>query len=282
MESIKRRQLAITYYNLEGSNLEMFCTHILLLIAVTSVTNSRAAVLGSDANHNNCTDGTTPPYIEILRGRDGRDGRDGEPGPRGLTGPKGDLGEQGPPGPSSGGVTYVRWGRTTCPNTAGTELVYAGRAAGTHHNQGGGTSDYLCLPAEPQYLAYEPGVRGMSPIHGVEYETWPNQPLGDFDDHNVPCVICHSTLRESLLMIPACISCPVTWTLEYSGYLMTEYKGHAGRTSAECVDKDPETVPGEVANNNGGAFIHTEATCNGLQCPPYVAGKELTCAVCTK
>ena len=33
------------------------------------------------------------------------------------------MGEQGPPGPSSGGVTYVRWGRTTCPNTARTELV---------------------------------------------------------------------------------------------------------------------------------------------------------------
>ena len=164
----------------------MFCTHILLLIAVTSVTYSRAAVLGSDLNDNNSTDRTAPPYIEILRGRDGRDGRDGEPGPRGLpgrdgnTGPKGekgDMGEQGPPGPSSGGVTYIRWGRTTCPNTAGTELVYAGRAAGTHYNQKGGTNDYLCLPEEPQYLEYKPGVQGVSPIHGAEYQTSNYQPL---------------------------------------------------------------------------------------------------------
>ena len=83
-------------------------------------------------------------------------------------------------------------------------------------------------------------------------------------------------------MIPARISCPDTWTLEYSGYLMTENKASEGRTSAECVDKDPETVPGEVADTNGALFHFIEATCNGLECPPYVAEKELTCAVCTK
>ena len=58
-----------------------------------------------------------PPFIEVLRGRDGRDGRDGSPGPRGPTGRDGERGmkgDVGPPGPSSGGVTYVRWGRTTC------------------------------------------------------------------------------------------------------------------------------------------------------------------------
>ena len=76
----------------------------------------------------NTVDGATPPYVEILRGRDGRDGRDGEPGPRGLgkngeRGEKGDTGAQGSPGSRSGGVTYIRWGRTTCPDTEGTELV---------------------------------------------------------------------------------------------------------------------------------------------------------------
>ena len=268
---------------------------VLLLITATSVCFKIgwAAVVESSSiekRQNDDNEATAPPYIEILRGRDGRDGRDGEPGPRGLQGrdgkvgpqgEKGDMGEQGPPGPRTGGVTYVRWGRTTCPNTTGTELVYAGRAAGTYYSQKGGTNDYLCLPETPEYLAYKPGVQGDSPIHGAEYHTWDNRPLSHVNDHNVPCVICHSTLRQSILMIPARISCPNTWTLEYSGYLMTEYKSH-GRTSAECVDKDPETVPGEVANTNGALFHFTEATCNGLQCPPYDAEKELTCAVCSK
>ena len=79
-------------------------------------------------------------------------------------------------------------------------------------------------------------------------------------------------------MIPARVSCPDLWTLEYSGYLMTQGVSHH-RSSAVCVDKDPETVSGEI---NGVLFYNIEATCNGIECPPYVAEKELTCAIRTK
>ena len=78
-------------------------------------------------------------------------------------------------------------------------------------------------------------------------------------------------------MIPARISCPDTWTLEYSGYLMTERYNHVGRTSAIDKDKDPESVCGEMADDDGALFYHIEATCNGLRCLPNVAEKELTC-----
>ena len=63
---------------------------------------------------------------------------------------------------------------------------------------------------------------------------------------------------------------------------MTGYYNHAGRRSAECVDKDSESIPGSVANTNGALFLHIEATCNGIPCPPYDPQKELTCAICTK
>ena len=62
----------------------------------------------------------------------------------------------------SGGVEL-----RTCPNTTGTELVYAGRAAGSYYSQKGGTSDHLCLPEQPQYGAYGPGVHARAPIHGL-------------------------------------------------------------------------------------------------------------------
>ena len=84
--------------------------------------------------------GQTAPYLEILRGRDGDDGRDGSDGVPGRDGKDGEKGERGdpgiqgplgPPGPSNGGVVYTRWGRTTCPDTPGTELVYTGRAGET-------------------------------------------------------------------------------------------------------------------------------------------------------
>ena len=227
-----------------------------------------------------------PPYIELLQGRDGRDGRDGLAGPKGppgMRGEKGETGDQGAPGPSSGGVTYIRWGRTTCPNTPGTELVYSGRAAGTHYNTQGGTSDYLCLPDNPQYLDHCPGVQGNSPIHGAEYEPYQCslESLSQLYNHNVPCAVCVNCERNVLLTIPARISCPNSWTLEYNGYLMTEYHSHRRRATA-CVDSNPDVVRGEAANDNGAVFFFTEAVCNGIDCPPYDAEKELTCAVCTK
>ena len=103
-----------------------------------------------------------------LPGRDGRDGKDGETGEQGDAGAKG---PQGPPGPNVGGVVYTRWGRTTCPNTSGTELVYEGRAAGSYWNHKGGGANYLCMPEIPDYtLPFTPGVHGQGNIYGVEYE----------------------------------------------------------------------------------------------------------------
>ena len=82
-------------------------------------------------------------------------------------------------------------------------------------------------------------------------------------------------------MIPARVSCPASWTLEYSGYLMTEYINFH-RRSAACVDKDAEAIPGLDANTDGALFYQTEAVCVGIAYPPYDPAKELTCAVCTK
>ena len=233
------------------------------------------------------------PYIEVLHGRDGRDGlpgrdgrpgRDGPPGPRGHTGDRGPRGEQGPPGPSIGGVVYTRWGKTTCPNVTGTELVYTGRTAGSRwlQNTGGG-ANYLCMPENPDYLGYRPGVQGYSPVYGTEYQTENTGPLGHVHNHNAPCAVCYASTRVAVIKIPAKTQCPSTWTLEYSGYLMSAHATNEHyRTMFECVDKNPDSLPGSAANTDGTQFWHVEATCNGILCPPYDPQKELTCAVCTK
>ena len=84
-------------------------------------------------------------------------------------------------------------------------------------------------------------------------------------------------------MIPAKTQCPTNWTLEYDGYLASEGYTRAGRTMYECVDKAPESVPGlNVHSSPTALFYLVEPNCNGLSCPPYDAGKELTCAVCTR
>jgi len=223
------------------------------------------------------------PYIEVLRGRDGRDGRDGMPGPRGPQGQRGEVGStgpQGPPGPRSGGAVYTRWGKTSCPNVTGTELVYAGRAGGTLFSHRGGAANYLCMPDDPDYFAFIAGVQGSNPVYGAEYQSNPGT-YPAFHDHNVPCAVCHTSTRGAVTMIPAKTKCPSTWTLEYTGYLMSDdFAQHT--TMYECVDRNPDSVPASVANTNGALFYNVEASCNGMACPPYDPQKELTCAVCTK
>ena len=57
---------------------------------------------------------------------------------------------------------------------------------------------------------------------------------------------------------------------------------HNGRALFECVDDQPESVPGLNGGDTDNAlYYHVGATCNSLSCPPYDSEKELTCAVCT-
>ncbi len=184
----------------------------------------------------------------------------------------------------TGGLTYTRWGRTTCPRTPGTQLVYAGRVGGTFYNELGGGANYLCMPNNPDYILPQRTtgiVNGFAFVHGGEYQ----HPIRGTHNYNVPCAVCYTSTRETVLMIPAKAYCPSGWTREYYGYLMTEYGGvhhTSGRTMFECVDRNPEAVPGSYRNEDGVLFYHVEASCNGLPCPPYDQTKELNCAVCTR
>ncbi len=58
----------------------------------------------------------------------------------------------------------------------------------------------------------------------------------------------------------------------------------AGRHSTmfECIDENPDVIPGESASTDPAVLYHVEPVCNGLACPPYDTGMELTCVVCTK
>ena len=270
----------------------------------------RTAPTGNGVNSLNTS---SLPYIEVLRGRDGRDGRDGvsglrgpqgQKGQQGVSGPRGTQGKKGqqggagppgpqgqkgqqggagPPGPRNGGVVYTRWGKTTCPNVTGTELVYAGRTGGSWYGHTGGGANYLCMPSNPDYLQYRPGVQGHSYVYGTEYETQSGGPLSTTYQHNAPCAVCYASLRVAITMIPAKIQCPSTWTREYSGYLMSTLitRNHY-RTMFECVDRNPDTIAASALDTNGAVFYHVEANCNGMACPPYDPQKELTCIVCTK
>ena len=218
-----------------------------------------------------------PPGITGPRGPVGEKGSRGSPG---LTGPQG---EQGPQGPLTGGTVYTRWGRTTCPTDQGTELIYSGRAGGSQYHEHGGAADLLCLPDDPEYSICGSGVNGDSPLRGAGYRSSSGQPLNSNDRHNIPCAVCYTSIRDTLLMIPAKLTCPTDWTTEYTGYLMAAHYNHNGRTLFKCIDHQPESVPGlDGCDANNALYYHVEATCNSLSCPPYDAEKKVTCVICTR
>ncbi|XP_035672335.1 collagen alpha-3(IV) chain-like [Branchiostoma floridae] len=232
-----------------------------------------------------------PPGPRGVRGEPGEVGRPGKLGPRGLEGQKGERGAPGEKGSKgdegvSGGAVYVRWGRTSCEEGgAGTVTVYSGMAGGAWYNHKGGGSNYLCLPADPEWGWHKDGLQNSreSYMYGAEYQIGlagsPYDP-GTIHDRNVPCAVCHSPSRRAQLMIPARQTCPGGWTREYGGYLMTASHGHS-RTEFVCMDGEPEALPGGEGNEDGALFYVVEARCGSLPCPPYVEGRELTCVVCT-
>ncbi len=174
-----------------------------------------------------------------------------------------------------GGAIYTRWGRSFCPSTSGTELVYHGYAGKSLHNV-----DFLCMSQYPEYnptFHYRSGH--TSGIQGVEY-FHPTKMSAHL--HNAPCAVCRISARASVLMIPTNSTCPPSWTREYNGYLMIEH--HAtSKSESICVDKELEVLPGSAAQAAVRVDIsHVEGHCNSLPCPPYIDHKELNCAVCTK
>ena len=148
---------------------------------------------------------------------------------------------------------------------------------GSWHDHHGGGANYLCLSLNPIFDKTIPGNQGLSYIYGTEYQVG-----GNLHDHDAPCAVCHTELRGSHVMIPSRNICLSGWTLEYKGYLMSDYVGHKGRTQFICVDGDAEGTTGSHNNHDGALLYFAESHCGSLPCPPYATGKELTCAVCTK
>ena len=212
-------------------------------------------------------------------GLPGPQGRQGAQGADGLPGPQGEQGAQGPP---TGGAVYTRWGSTSCPSGQETELVYSGRAGGSHHHKHGGAANLLCLPNDPEYSTYN-GAYNWVPLRGAEYQADGGQPFHSVDDENMPCVVCYASTRDTVLMIPAKLTCPTHWTIEYTGYLMAGRENQNGRTLFECIDQQTESVPElNGGDGNNALYWHVEATCNSLSCPPYDTQKEVTCVVCSR
>ncbi|XP_062599242.1 uncharacterized protein LOC134260716 [Saccostrea cucullata] len=179
-------------------------------------------------------------------------------------------------------IVYTIWGKKMCPSKA--ILVYSGFAGGSHYTDKGAAVDPLCLPRDPEWGNYKSGTSGAGGyIYGAEYETnaFTNH-YAPFLDHDVPCAVCLVQNRSIVKVFPARKTCYMGWKLEYQGYLMAGHFNHKAGTTYTCVDKNPDTLQGGHANKDGYLFYFVEGRCGSLKCPPYVEGREIVCAVCSK
>lgn len=76
-------------------------------------------------------------------------------------------------------------------------------------------------------------------------------------------------------------TCPNNWQLEYRGYIMAGNHGDKHPSEFICVDERPQVVPGTHGEQKGGFLHMVETQCASLLCEPFVAGRELQCAVCS-
>ncbi|XP_065177074.1 uncharacterized protein LOC135806791 [Sycon ciliatum] len=171
-------------------------------------------------------------------------------------------------------TTYTHWGRQACNSSL---TLYSGIMAGPFFSTIGGGSDYQCLPFEPEYSAFVPGSQGNR-LHSSEFQTDFSE-LPNFQalyQHTPACSVCETSAQ---LMLPARLSCPDGWTVNYRGYLMSSIHH---RTEYICMDSDPQAVPNTQENVNG-AIIYFVETGDTTDIPSsYDTNKEVTCTVCTK
>ena len=162
-------------------------------------------------------------------------------------------------------------------------LSCPGFVGGSYYGHTGGGAEYMCLPNNPKYDKYKDGFQSNSYVYGAEYQVSSYSPFqNNLHDHDVPCAVCYVQSRATQLMIPARNDCPSGWTVEYHGYLMADQHTHKHSTNFICIDGEAEFVHGSHVNQNGALLYLVEGFCGSLPCLPYVAGRELTCAVCTK
>lgn len=158
----------------------------------------------------------------------------------------------------------------------------AGLAAGANYNTVGGGVNYLCLPHDPSSFLSASEIQPQQPHHqgsvyGAEYQfTYRNVA----HDDDVPCAVCY--VPAATLMIPAKITCPPSWTLQYSGFLTTNSDDFNSASDYVCLDDNPQYIEGSRDNRDGKLFYPVHARCGALPCPPYVDNAYLRCSVCSR
>jgi len=177
-------------------------------------------------------------------------------------------------------------------------VTVKGYGAGPRYNKGGSGSNFLCLPEDPQWKTFLDGYSSVAgEISGFSYEifnsavSYQNSPFSESNSDGplafrpAPCAVCYVASRSTVLMIPARIQCPDDWTMEYAGYLVSDFTQNSDkkRSSYICLDEAPEVADNKTVQGKWHGVIYpVEVTCGTVPCSSYINGRELACVVCSK
>jgi len=108
------------------------------------------------------------------------------------------------------------------------------------------------------------------------------------DTNDADRLLPRERFQASLTGHPASNTCPVGWTREYNGYLMSEASHVFGElesshhsTSYICVDSAPEVATGPI-NQIQALLYFVRVGCGTLPCSKFTEGSFVPCVVCTK
>ncbi len=163
-------------------------------------------------------------------------------------------------------VTYERIGNTECH---GAEKIYDGVTVA--YNTSAHYTGFRCLSNDVNDINYQDiskynNTEEIFYDKVAEYKTFTKS-----NNHNAACAVCMVKGRGSIMVLPGKNKCLDSWTMEYSGYLMT------GNT---CVDTKMKVIATTDTYNGGPTLRHEVATTEIYN--DYNKDKVLSCVVCSK
>ena len=108
-------------------------------------------------------------------------------------------------------MSYTRWGKLTCP--PGRERAYDGAIVGSKYNEGG-SSEFLCLHKQPDFLPIVPGSQDeRSRMFGTELRNYVGHhekipALSHLVNHEISCSVCYASSRSAMIIVPGRKTCP--------------------------------------------------------------------------
>lgn len=154
--------------------------------------------------------------------------------------------------------------------------------AGSSSDANGNGANYQCLPTEPNYGTFNSTSNDVRASISVATLATNGSVLSSgLDGKIIQCALCQTISATSATMFIG-NTCPVNWTKEYNGYLVSEEEV-TGRTAKgyACLKETPDVLDNSSGRAGTSSVNLVELECDALSCGTSTSNEEVSCAVCS-